>query len=73
MSEAIKGAEPQLQKVDVVTELSKKGRKSILNNNVEVDTFIETLERHCVRFDMIYFMQHFPILDEASSGEHDRF
>ena len=73
MSEAIKGAEPQLQKVDVVTELSKKGRKSILNNNVEVDTFIETLERHCVRFDMIYFMQHFPILDEASSGKHDRF
>ena len=72
-SEATKGAESKLQKVDVVTELSQKGRKSVLNNNVEVDTFIENLERHCVRFDMNYFMTNFPSLEEASAGDHDRF
>ena len=72
-SRATAGAEFKLSPVDFVKELSQKGSNSVLETNVAVDTFIENLERHCVRFDMHYFMCNFPKLDEPLSGAHDRF
>ena len=71
--EATTGAEAKLDLVNLQAELNSRPEDSVLENNVEVETFIENMERHAIRFDMAHFMQNFPILEQAKNDEADRF
>ena len=54
------GTSTKISKIDYNKIYSDNN--SVLENNVKVGTFIHSLERHCVKFDMTYFIKNFPIL-----------
>ena len=71
--EATTGAESKLTLINLQKELTTKPEDSVLENNVEVETFVENLERHANRFDMAHFMTSFPLLEAAQADASDRF
>ena len=69
--EATSGAPTKIKKVDYDKVGMKSKDDTLFENNVEVETFITTVERHCVRFDMAYTFKNFPVLDPVPpSGDH---
>ena len=73
VKEATAGSIEKLDTLDSLQDIMSKAKDSFLTNNVEVETFIEHLEQHCIRFDMNYFMTNFPVLEPAESDKSDRF
>lgn len=74
IEKATEGATSKLKTINLIKEvMSKSETSSVLTNNVEVETFIEHLEQHCVRFDMAHFMCEFPVLNPPKSDESNRF
>lgn len=71
--EATIGSKAKLSSVNFQKEMKRSPSDSVLENNVEVETFIENLERHTIRFDINYFMSNFPILEAPDKAEHDCF
>jgi hypothetical protein len=48
---------------------------SLFESNVEVETFVNNFERHCINYDMVAFLHNFPLLDPPTPGvdESTRF
>ena len=68
--EATTGATIKIKKIDYDQVGMHSKDDTLFENNVEVETFISAVERHCIRFDMAYFFKNFPVLEDPINGDH---
>lgn len=72
MNEATRGLDVKMSKIDY-ERLDDLGSESQLENNVEVETFVSKFSTHLLRYDMRKIFESFPVLEDPSVDEGDRF
>ena len=74
-TEATSGSDKKIKRVDYSKVNLESTDANALKNNVEIESFINEFENHCVRFDMVYTLKNFPLLDDpiVSGDDSTRF
>ena len=68
IKDATTGLTKKISKIDY-DKIHTTDADFFLEKNISVETFIDNIRKHCVRYDIAYTFQNFPLLDEPVGGD----